>query len=448
MSPNVAIIGRPNVGKSTLFNRLIGYSKAIVADQPGVTRDRIYAEVVLDLTQSRQRFSLIDTGGIGNAVGASIAEQVAFQSKVAIHESDLILAIFDAGDGLLPDDQAVIDLLRKAQKPFLVVINKVDNEKRRLLASEFYRLGVDQLIMVSAAHGLGMDDLRHALCSQLNQIQPAIEGEPQAEEDPLLRVAIAGRPNVGKSSLINALLNDNRLLVSEIPGTTRDAIDIELTAGNRRLLLIDTAGLRRKSKIDDDLEKHTVSHSLRSIDRAHVVAIVLTATEFMTDQDLRIANYALEQKRGLFFIINKWDLLPPSAASEKEYQKTLFRFAKTLDFMPLVFTSAKTHLGIEEIVDMAFRISESRKFRVTTSVLNQFIHSIVETTPPPSSGHKMLSIKYATQTGVSPPIFTLFAKGGVHLPSSYKRYLIAQIRKKCGFAGVPVTISMADDGST
>ncbi len=451
MPLNVAIIGRPNVGKSTLFNRLIGYSKAIVMDQPGVTRDRNAAEVFLDpkiyqkegMENNVKSFTLVDTGGIDDAKLSSIEEQVVFQSRLAIAESDIVLAIFDGFEGILPADEFVMDLLRKAKKPYLVVINKVDNDKRRLLSPEFYRLGFENLHLVSAAHGIGMDDLMAELSSQLNGLDATTLHKADAADDAILRIAIVGRPNVGKSSLINALLKSQRLLVSDIPGTTRDAIDIELTVGDRIICLIDTAGLRRKSKIDQTLEKHSVTRSIGSIDRANIVAIVLDANEFMTDQDLRIANYAVDKRRGIFFIVNKWDLIAKTSVGEINYQDTLYRFAKTLDFSPLVFTSAKDFTGISNIIDTALKIDQARKHRISTAAFNQFIQEVMAQTPPPSLGHQTMAIKYATQSNSNPPIFTFFAKNQVALPISYKRFLVGQIRKKFGFVGVPLTLKMS-----
>jgi GTP-binding protein len=447
---NVAIIGRPNVGKSTLFNRLIGYSKAIVMDQPGVTRDRNEAAVQVDpkihhtkdTENLVKNFTLVDTGGIQDASFGNLEEQVVFQSRTAISEADIVLALFDGHEGVLPADKFIMDLLRKSKKPFLVVVNKIDNDKRGLLTAEFYRLGIEKLYLISAAHGIGINDLMTELVLQLNALNADVTGESLAANPSILRIAICGRPNVGKSSLINALLNNDRLLVSDIPGTTRDAIDIHFTMGGRDICLIDTAGLRRKSKIDQRLEKHSVTQSIGSIDRADVVAIVLDATEFMTDQDLRIANYAVDQRRGIYFVVNKWDLVAKSGISEKDYQNTLYRFAKTLDFSPLVFTSAVANTGISDIIETALKIDEARKHRVSTAVFNQFIQATMSQTPPPALGHQLLSIKYATQSNANPPIFTLFAKNGVTLPQSYKRFLTSQIRKQFGFVGVPLTLKM------
>jgi GTP-binding protein len=432
----VAIVGRPNVGKSTLFNRLIGERRAIVEDIPGTTRDRLYGTVEWQGVE----FTVVDTGGLQDDEeidGASltmIARDTRAQANSAIDEADVILFMVDAKVGLSGGDHDVVDLLRRTQKPTLLVANKADSAERRDSAVEFYELGFGEPFVISAYHGTGTGDL----------LDKVVESLPESEEEPETngpRIAIVGRPNVGKSRLLNALLGQERAIVSDVPGTTRDSVDTEIIWAGNPLTLIDTAGIRRRGRIEQGIERFSVIRSMKAIDRADLVLFVIDAVEGFTAQDLHIAGYVEEQKKGLVVVVNKWDLVEKDANTMDEYRE---KAREALDFMPyapLVFTSAKLGLRVQQALEAALLVVEERERRVSTATLNRLLQEAVAAHPPASKPGKWVKFFYATQADVSPPMFVFFVNDPTQIHFSYRRYLENQLREHFGFSGTPIRMS-------
>ena len=427
--PIVAIVGRPNVGKSTLFNALAGSNIAIVKDTPGVTRDRIYADVSwLDMD-----FTLIDTGGIEPDSKDIILSQMRAQAQIAIDTADVIIFITDVRQGLVDADDKVADMLRRSGKPIVLVVNKVDNMAKYLPdVYEFYNLGLGDPIPVSASNKLGFGEMLDEVTRHFDR------SYLEEEEDERPRVAIIGKPNVGKSSIINALLGENRVLVSDIPGTTRDAIDTVITRGEKEYVFIDTAGLRRKSKIKEDLERYSIVRAVTAVEKADVVILVISAEEGITEQDAKIAGIAHERGKGIIITVNKWD------AIEKD-DKTIYRFTdkirQVLSFMPyarLLFVSAKTGQRLEKLFDLIDVVVENHSRRIQTGVLNEIITEATALNQPPSDKGKRLKIFYVTQVAVKPPTFVLFVNDKELMHFSYLRYLENKIREAFGFEGTPL----------
>lgn len=427
--PIVAVVGRPNVGKSTLFNALAGERISIVKDTPGITRDRIYA----DVSWLDRNFTLIDTGGIEPDSKDVILSQMRTQAQIAIDTADVILFLVDVQQGLVDADSKVADMLRRSHKPVLLVVNKVDSQDKYMAdVYEFYNLGIGEPYPISAANKLGLGDL----LDEVIALFP--EGEEEEEEDERPRVAIVGKPNVGKSSLINKLLGEERLIVSDIAGTTRDAVDTEITHNGREYVFIDTAGLRRKNKVKEELERYMIVRTVSAVERAEIVVLVIDAVEGVTEQDAKIAGIAHERGKAVIIVVNKWDAL------EKD-DKTIYRMTEkvrnTLSYMPyaeILFVSAKTGQRLERLFDTIDIVSENHAMRVATGVLNEIMSEAVAMQQPPSDKGKRLRLYYITQVAVKPPTFVIFVNSKELMHFSYTRYIENQIRETFGFKGTPL----------
>jgi GTP-binding protein len=435
--PIVAIVGRPNVGKSTLFNRLVGERRAIVEDEPGTTRDRVYGTT----DWGGVEFTIIDTGGLQDdreVIEAGSLTQIARhtrdQAHVAIGEADVIVFLVDARTGPNAGDYEVAELLRRADKPTILVANKADSTARREAAFEFYELGLGDPIAISSYHGTGTGDLLDRIVESLPEAD-----EEEAPEGPA--IAIVGRPNVGKSRLLNAFLGQERSIVSDVPGTTRDSLDTVLIWAGQPITLIDTAGIRRRGRIDRGIEQYSVLRSMRAIDRADVVLLVVDATEGFTAQDLHIAGYIAEQKKGVVVVVNKWDLIEKDSSTMEEYRQ---QAREALDFMPyapLVFVSAKFGQRVQQILDSALAVVAERHRRVPTAALNKMLKEAVAAHPPPSKPGKWIKFFYATQADVSPPTFIIFTNDPAQIHFSYRRYLENKLREMFGFSGTAIRMS-------
>ncbi|MGI6435241.1 MAG: ribosome biogenesis GTPase Der [Syntrophomonadaceae bacterium] len=427
--PVVAIVGRPNVGKSTLFNRLAGKRKAIVEDIPGVTRDRLY-----DVSEWLGReFIIIDTGGLRFEEENTIARGVQLQAEIAIDEADIIVFVLDTREGITAEDEQVAELLRRSRKPVILAANKVENFDRQFEWMEFYRLGLGDPIPISAMHGMNTNDLLDAVIAQFG---PARE----YEEDPdAIKIAIVGRPNVGKSSLVNALLGEERVIVSEIPGTTRDSIDSPFEFGGNRYILIDTAGLRKKSRIKEATEKYSVIRTLKSVERSDVVLIMLDAVDKVTEQDQRIAGYVHEQNKANIIVVNKWDAIKKDEQTMNRYDEDIRADLKFLAYAPILYVSALTRQRIFKIIELVDFVVEQHNRRIPTAELNRVINEAVMLNPLPG-GSKRAKIFYTTQVTTAPPTFVLFCSDPEKLHFSYIRYLENVLRQNFGFEGSPLRL--------
>lgn len=428
MKPIVAIVGRPNVGKSTLFNRLTGGRTAIIENTPGVTRDRLYK----DGEWKGKIFTVIDTGGIATGTDDIFLSNIKKQAEVAIEEADVILFIVDGKTGITVDDQEVAQMLRKTKKNVLLVVNKIEEYNDPTVFFDFYQLGLGEPYPISAMHGMNTGDLLDTVVD----LFPEDLSEPYDPDT--IKIAVVGRPNVGKSSLVNAVLGQERVIVSNIPGTTRDAIDTSFKHDDQEYVIIDTAGMRRRNKISDPTERYSVIRSLRAIERSDVVLMVIDATEGITEQDKKIAGYAHEQGKGLILVVNKWDLV------EKD-DKTLHRFEKQirsqllfLQYAPFIFVSAVTKQRVIKVLELIDFVAQQHSYRISTSTLNQVINEAVQLNPPPSEKGKKLKILYVTQSGVKPPTFVIFVNEPEIMHFSYERYLENKIRENFGFEGTPI----------
>ncbi|GBF11690.1 ribosome biogenesis GTPase Der [Tepidibacillus infernus] len=428
--PVIAIVGRPNVGKSTIFNRLAGERIAIVEDKPGVTRDRIYSTGEW-LTHS---FHLIDTGGIEIDVEDEILMQIRQQAELAIDEADVIIFMVDGKVGLTEQDKEIANILHRSKKPVVVAVNKIDNIKMQQEIYDFYALGFGDPYPISGAHGTGLGDLLDEVVSHFP------DEEEENYDDDVIRVALIGRPNVGKSSLVNAILGEERVIVSNVAGTTRDAVDTLFSTDEQDYVLVDTAGMRKKGKVYETTEKYSVLRALKAIENADVVLVVIDGHTGIIEQDKRIAGYAHEAGKASIFVVNKWDIV------EKD-DKTMHQFAQKIrdhflfmSYAPIVFVSAKTKQRVNQILPMVNEVAESHAMRVQTPVLNDIISDAVAINPPPSDKGKRLKIKYATQVAVKPPTFVLFVNDPELMHFSYERYLENKIRDSFHFEGTPIRI--------
>lgn len=424
--PVVAIVGRPNVGKSTLFNVLAGEMISIVKDTPGVTRDRIYA----DVSWLDQDFTLIDTGGIEPESSDIILSQMREQAQIAIDTADVIIFITDVRQGLVDADYKVADMLRRARKPVILAVNKVDNfDKFMPDVYEFYNLGIGDPNPVSASSRLGIGDLLDAVVSYFP------EKTEEEEEDERPRVAIVGKPNVGKSSIINKLLGENRVIVSDIAGTTRDAIDTEIVHDGREYVFIDTAGLRRKSKIKEELERYSIIRTVTAVERADVVLMVIDAVEGVTEQDAKIAGIAHERGKGVIIVVNKWDAIEKNDKTMREYEGKIRNVLSYMPYAEIMYISAKTGQRIHKLFEMIDMVIENQSLRIATGVLNEIMTEAVAMQQPPSDKGKRLKLYYITQVSVKPPTFVIFVNDKELMHFSYTRYLENKIREAFGFRG-------------
>lgn len=427
--PIVAVVGRPNVGKSTLFNALAGERIAIVQDTPGITRDRIYA----DITWLDMSFTLIDTGGIEPDSSDVILSQMRDQAQIAIDTADVILFMVDVKQGLVDDDMKVADMLRRSQKPVVLAVNKVDSfEKFMNDTYEFYNLGIGEPIPISAANRLGIGDMLDVVTSHFDSNMTS------ETEDDRPRVAVIGKPNVGKSSLINKIIGEQRLIVSDIAGTTRDAIDTPVKANGKEYVFIDTAGLRRKKNVKEDLEKYMIVRTVSAVERADVVVLLIDASEGVTEQDAKIAGIAHERGKGFIIAVNKWDTVEKDNSTVNEYSK---KIRSTLSFMPyaeIMFISALTGQRVPKLFETIDAVIENCALRVQTGVLNEIIAEATAMQQPPSDKGKRLKIFYATQASVKPPTFVIFVNDKQLMHFSYTRYLENRIREAFGFKGTPL----------
>ena len=424
--PVVAIVGRPNVGKSTLFNVLAGEMISIVKDTPGVTRDRIYA----DVSWLDRDFTLIDTGGIEPDSSDIILSQMREQAQIAIDTADVIIFITDVRQGLVDADSKVADMLRRAKKPVILAVNKVDNfDKFMPDVYEFYNLGIGDPNPVSASSRLGIGDLLDAVVAYFP------EKDKEEEEDERPRVAIVGKPNVGKSSIINKLLGENRVIVSDIAGTTRDAIDTEIVHNGKEYVFIDTAGLRRKSKIKEELERYRIIRTVTAVERADVVLMVIDAVEGVTEQDAKIAGIAHERGKGIIIVVNKWDAIEKNDRTMREYEGKIRNVLSYMPYAEIMYISAKTGQRIQKLFDMIDMVIENQSLRIATGVLNEIMTEAVAMQQPPSDKGKRLKLYYITQVSVKPPTFVIFVNDKELMHFSYTRYLENKIREAFGFRG-------------
>lgn len=428
--PVLAIVGRPNVGKSTIFNRLIGERLAIVEDKPGVTRDRIYSSA----EWLHHQFFIIDTGGI-EITDEPLMEQMRIQAELAIDEADVICFVVNGREGITGADEEVAQLLLRSKKPVVIAVNKMDDPTLHEKLYEFYSLGIGDPYPVSGSHGLGLGDLLDAAA----EFFPSEEDEPYEEDT--IRLSLIGRPNVGKSSLVNAILGEERVIVSNIPGTTRDAIDTPFTKDEQDYVVIDTAGMRKRGKVYESTEKYSVLRALKAIERSDVVLVVIDGEEGIIEQDKKIAGYAHEAGRAIVIVINKWDAVVKDGKTMQKFEENVRQEFQYLDYAPIVFLSALTKQKLQNLLPVVTQVSESHNLRVKTNVLNDVIIDAVTTNPTPTDhGGKRLRINYATQVAVAPPTFVLFVNDPELMHFSYRRYLENNIRRAFGFIGTPIRI--------
>jgi GTP-binding protein len=435
--PLVAVVGRPNVGKSTLFNRLVGERKAIVRDTPGVTRDRIMGEV----EWGAWRFRLVDTGGLElDASPDQITGKIRSQIQQAFRMADLLLFVVDGRHPPHPQDPEIVQTLRKTRKPVVCAVNKIDAPSHQDNLYPFYRLGLDPLFPVSAEHGIGFSDLLDHITECLPG--PEAGSLEQEEEDaaPPIRLAVVGRPNVGKSTLVNRLLQEERQLVDPMPGTTRDVVDSPFQWRGRSFLLMDTAGIRRKGKVKAVVEKFAVVKALQCLDRCDVALLLVDAVEGVTDQDAHIGGYILEKGKSLIILVNKWDLVKSTVRNPEELLKRVRHGLPHLQFVPLLPVSAMTGAHLDKAMAEACRVHEFSRMQVPTGPLNRLLQEAVEGHPPPSDGSRIRRLNYITQVKTAPPMFVIFSNSSRKVHFSYERYLIGQIRRRFGFQGVPIRL--------
>ena len=431
MKPLVAIVGRPNVGKSTLFNKISGQRISIVEDTPGVTRDRIFAEA----TWLDKSFTMIDTGGIEPNSKDEILSKMREQAQIAIAMADVTVLVVNVKDGVTANDYEVAQMLLKAKKRIILAVNKVDNiGDPPFEFYEFYNLGLGEPIAVSAANGLGIGDLLAAVCEMF-----PTDADTSPEED-IIKVAVVGRPNAGKSSLINKIMGEERVIVSPIAGTTRDAIDTRYERDGEKFLFIDTAGIRRRSKINEAIEKYSVIRAYAAVDRCDVCLILIDGSEGIAEQDTRIAGYADEQGKACIFVINKWDIVDKNDKTMNEFKYKIRETFAFMQYASMMFISARTGQRVERLFEEIKKVNEQHKRRVTTGMLNDVINEAVQKQQPPSDKGKRLRIFYATQVSVAPPTFVLFVNDKELFHFSYKRFIENQIRENFGFDGTPIVI--------
>lgn len=435
--PIVAIVGRPNVGKSTLFNKISGARISIVEDTPGVTRDRIYA----DAQWLDKNFTLIDTGGIEPQSKDEILRQMRRQAQLAIEMADVVVLMTNVKDGVTANDQDVAAMLLKAKKKILLAVNKVDNiGDPPPEFYEFYNLGLGDPIAISSTHGLGVGDLLDKVCTAF------AEDADTAEDEDEIKVAVIGRPNAGKSSLINKLLGEERVIVSDIAGTTRDAIDTHFENNGDRFLFIDTAGMRKRGKIDETVERYSVVRSLAAVDRSDVCVIMLDANEGVTEQDTKIAGYAHDQGKACILVVNKWDTVEKDSKTMNSFRAQVREGFAYMQYAPIMFISAKTGQRVDKLLEEIKKANEQHKKRITTGMLNDLLNEAMQKQQPPSDKGKRLKIYYGTQASVAPPTFVLFANSKDLFHYSYLRYIENQLRAAFGYEGTPIHFIIREKG--
>jgi GTP-binding protein len=425
----VAIIGRPNVGKSTLFNRIYGSREAIVLDTPGVTRDRRYAEA----EWAGKTFTMIDTGGFVPKSNDVFEKAICEQASIAIQEADAIMFVVDAMEGLTPLDKEIADILRCSNKPIHLIVNKIDSAQRENAVAEFYSLGLGKPIGIAALGGRQIGDF-------LDLITSDIKKETRVKKEKRLRLAVIGKPNVGKSSLVNALIGNTRQVVTEIPGTTRDSIDTILEYQDEEIILIDTAGLRKKSKISESIEFFSTIRTLHAIERCDVAVILFDATQGVDKQDLQIVDATMVRHRSAIIVVNKWDLVEKETNTARQYEIAIEKNLGLYGFLPVIFISARTKQRITKVIDTAKEVHVQQSRRISTSALNKSIMQDIKITPPKSSTSKEIKIKFVTQIKTNPPMFAFFCNYPKLVQESYKRFLMNKLREHFGFAGVPLGI--------
>ncbi len=456
VKPIVALVGRPNVGKSTLFNRLIGQRKAIIEDLAGTTRDRLYGEA----DWGGRDFIVVDTGGIEFGLQSSMPaakaaknrpkstsagyragvasrlflEEIRQQAEIAIAEAEVIVFLVDGEAGITGPDEDIANMLYRTDKPVVLAVNKADNRSRRDEAVEFYSLGLGEPFPISSLHGTGTGDLLDAIIEGL----PILEEEE--EDDDAIKVAIVGRPNVGKSSLLNQFLGEERVIVSDVPGTTRDSIDTRIEYEGLDLVLIDTAGIRRRGKIEPGVEKHSFLRSIKSVNRTDVCLLLIDATEMVTAQDAHIGGYILDESKSVVVIVNKWDLIEKDTYTINEFTDKIRAELKFLDYVPVMFISAKTGQRVNKVLSMALQVQEERLRRIPTSQLNRLLHEAVANHPPKGGHRHRLKFLYATQARSDPPTFVFFVNDHTLVHFTYQRYLENQLREKYSFLGTPLKL--------
>jgi GTPase len=428
--PVVAVVGRPNVGKSTIFNRIIGERLAIVEDKPGVTRDRLYGTG----EWAGRSFQIIDTGGIDVAGEDEIMKSVKIQAELAIDEADVIVFMVDVTAGITPSDEEVAQLLYRSQKPVVLAVNKVDNDQRQDSVYEFYSLGFGDPYPLSGAHGVGIGDL----LDRVAELLPVKEEEEY--DDDTIRVALIGRPNVGKSSLVNAILGEERVIVSNIAGTTRDAIDTPFEKDGQKYVLIDTAGMRKRGKVWENTEKWSVMRAMQAIERSDVVLIVINGEEGIIEQDKHIAGFAHEAGKAAVFVVNKWDAVEKDDKTMQQFSQKIRDHFLFMTYAPIVFLSALTKQRLHKLIPEIVQVAEAHATRIPTPVLNDVINDAIVMNPPPTDKGKRLKINYATQVAVKPPTFIIFVNDPELMHFSYERYLDNKLRAAFGFEGTPIRL--------
>ena len=426
----VAIIGRPNVGKSTLFNRIVGKRSAIVDDAPGVTRDRHYAEA----EWTGKHFAVVDTGGFVPDSLDVFETAIREQAQIAIDEADVVLFMVDGVAGLLPSDHQVAGVLRKSQKRVILVVNKIDNEKRELAMGEFYRLGLGDPVSISALGGRKIGDLLDMITDEFTVVQ-------KGETDERLKIAVIGKPNVGKSSFVNALLKEQRHIVTSIPGTTRDPIDAVVRFYGEELILVDTAGLRRKSKVKESIEFYSTVRTIKSIERCDVAIVLLDAQQGLEHQDLRIVETAVSRKRGIVIAVNKWDLVEKDERTAHLFEKALRDRLRIYDYIPIIFISALSGQRVHKVLELTREVNQERNRRIPTSKLNELIGNDIKAVPPKSRSGREIKIKYITQVRERPPVFGFYCNDPSMIDDTYRRYLENRLRGHFTFRGVPIVLT-------
>lgn len=432
--PIVAIVGRPNVGKSTFVNRLIGARQSIVDDMPGVTRDRIY----FDVEWQHKYFTVIDTGGIIPGDEDEIMLSIFDQAKIACDEADKIIFLVDGKDGVHPSDEDIANILRKSKKPIYLAVNKIDSSNAMAMLGDFYSLSIGEPMAISALHGSGgVGDL-------LDVITEDFEREDETLTDDTIKIAIVGRPNAGKSSIVNALLNEERVIVSDVSGTTRDSIDAKIKHKEKDYVIVDTAGIRKKARVDWGVEKFAVDRAIRSIRDCDVAVLVIDATEGISDQDKKISSIITEAGKGIIIAVNKWDLVEKQNNTMSQFEKKIAKDVPFLEYAPKIYISAVTKQRLNQIFEKSSEVYEQCTKRISTGLLNKVVNDAYAMNPPQSVKGKRLKILYSTQINTQPPTFVLFTNNGDLMKDHYKRYIEKKLREACGFFGTPIRISVRE----